>query len=93
MKSTIVNSMSVGLINIATKTPAPVPLRRGFLLYHQRNTVELELELWLQYFMSPMYISVHSVELKHGLLTSPQQTNKQVGTCMLYYLQNLGRSN
>ena len=43
---------TVGLINIATKTPAPVPLGEGLSIVSSKewwNPVELELEFWLQY--------------------------------------------
>ena len=50
---------TVGLINIATKTPAPVPLGEGLSIVPSKewwNPVELELEFWLQY-LSPTVIS------------------------------------
>ena len=43
---------TVGLINIATKTPAPVPLGEGLSIVLSKewwNPVELELEFQLQY--------------------------------------------
>ena len=47
---------TVGLINIATKTPVPVPLDSTIpLMIPLPALVELELEFWLQYLSPTVY--------------------------------------
>ena len=46
------HTATVGLINIAAKTPAPVPLGEGLPILSSKewwNPMELELEFWLKY--------------------------------------------